>query len=99
MTKAIGVLTLLLASAGSAFGASADFVFFNKLAILIGLNIVLGGLLTLCAAVIASYLWDKVREGKLRPVRVRIERPVNLRQPNRSSRSGVAARDRRVING
>jgi hypothetical protein len=98
MIKAIAALTLLLVSAGSAFGATADFIFLNKLALLIGLNIVLGGLLTLCAAVIASHLWDKVRQGKRELVRVRAGRPEKLRQPNQRTRSGVAESSRRAIN-
>lgn len=97
MIKILAAIALLLVSAGSAFGATADFIFLNKLALLIGLNVVLGGLLAFCAFVIASHLWDKIRGSRLRPARVRVAQQQG-RTPNRHSRTGAANRSRKVIN-
>jgi hypothetical protein len=95
MTKILTAIAFLLVSAGSAFGATADFIFLNKLALLIGANVVLGALLAFCAFVIASHLWDKLKGGRL-PVRVRTAQ--QRRTPNRHSRTGAARRSRNVIN-
>lgn len=99
MTKTLTALALLLVSAGTAFGATAEFVFFNKLGLLIVLNVILGGLLTLAVAVIASELWGKVKQNRLRLVRVRARPADKFHQPNPGSRTGTATQDRKVSNG
>jgi len=96
MTKLFTAFTLLFVSAGSAFGATADFIFFNKLTLLIVANLVLGGLLAFCAFVISSHLWDKLKGTGLRPVRARTGE--QGRRPNRHFRSGSPAPSRKVSN-
>lgn len=81
---------LLISAAGSAFGATADFAFFNKLGLLIALNVALGGMLAFCAFVLASHLWQKVR-GTQRPRHDRQHERTHL--PNQGHREGSAIRN------
>jgi|GEM_PF-6771411 len=77
MSKIFIALTFLFASATSAFAAGNDAIFFGKLGLLIALNVVLGGVLTLFAVALASTLLDKVRRSLPRPVQARPARDVH----------------------
>lgn len=96
MPKILAAIASLLVSAGCAFGATADFIFLNKLALLIVANVAVGGVAAFCVFVIAGHLWDKFRRGRVRPVWVRTAEHES-RRPNRQSRVG-ANRSRKVIN-
>lgn len=71
MRKPLIALTFLFVSASPAFAASGEAVFFGKLGLLIALNVVLGGVLTLFAVALASTFFDKVRRKLPRSVQVR----------------------------
>ncbi len=80
MRTALTTLTFMLAGSGSALGATGDFFFFSKLGLLIALGVLVGGLLTFGVGVIASFLWDKIRQSQLQPVRVQQQQPPERRR-------------------